>query len=91
MPEKSNRQQEETALDTAKPIEDVSSSNIDTCVSSTEFAAAMQHAQRGPHPILIRIDTRAGHGRGKPTTKIIEERADQWSFLSRELEMNPQL
>ena len=37
-------------------------------------------------PVLIRIETRAGHGAGKPTTKIIEEAADGWAFLVRELE-----
>ena len=35
--------------------------------------------------MLIRIETKAGHGAGKPTTKIIEERADQWAFLVKTL------
>lgn len=47
---------------------------------SYKFAAAMQHAQAGDAPILIRIDTRAGHGVGKPTAKLIEESADLWAF-----------
>jgi prolyl oligopeptidase len=38
-------------------------------------------------PILIRIETKAGHGAGKPTTKQIEEVADRWGFLARELKM----
>lgn len=48
---------------------------------SFKFAATMQAAQGGPAPILIRIETRAGHGRGKPTSKQIEEAADGWAFL----------
>ncbi|HZB95155.1 MAG TPA: prolyl oligopeptidase family serine peptidase, partial [Herpetosiphonaceae bacterium] len=52
---------------------------------SFKFAAALQAAQDGPAPILIRIDIRAGHGAGKPTTKQIDERADCWAFLVRNL------
>lgn len=48
---------------------------------SFKFAAAMQAAQAGDAPILIRIETKAGHGAGKPTSKIIEEAADRWAFL----------
>lgn len=48
---------------------------------------ALQAAQAGAAPILIRIETRAGHGSGKPTDKAIEERADMYAFLLRELEM----
>lgn len=48
---------------------------------SFKFAAAIQAAQAGPAPVLIRIDVRAGHGAGKPTAKVIEELADRWSFL----------
>ena len=47
---------------------------------SYKFAAALQAAQAGEAPILIRIDTRAGHGVGKPTAKLIEESADLWAF-----------
>ena len=52
---------------------------------SFKFAAALQHAQTGDSPVLIRIETRAGHGAGKPTSKRIEEIADQWAFLVRTL------
>src|SRR4029453_17888642 len=52
---------------------------------SFKFAAALQEAQAGPAPILIRIETKAGHGAGKPTSKIIEEVADHWAFLRRVL------
>ena len=55
---------------------------------SFKFAAAMQAAQAGPNPILIRIETRAGHGAGKPTSKTIEEVADRWGFLVRAFNMN---
>lgn len=48
---------------------------------SFKFAAALQHAQGGPAPILIRIETKAGHGAGKPTAKQIEEATDELSFL----------
>ncbi len=48
---------------------------------SFKFAAALQNAHQGDNPVLIRIETKAGHGAGKPTTKIIEEIADKWAFL----------
>ena len=54
---------------------------------SFKYAAAMQAAQSGPAPVLIRIETRAGHGAGKPTAKIIEEVTDQWAFLVKNLQM----
>jgi prolyl oligopeptidase len=52
---------------------------------SFKFAAALQAAHNGGAPVLIRIETKAGHGAGKPTTKIIEEAADKWGFLVRVL------
>jgi prolyl oligopeptidase len=55
---------------------------------SFKFAATMQAAQAGPAPILIRIETKAGHGAGKPTSKLIDEISDIWGFLVRELKMN---
>ena len=48
---------------------------------SFKFAAAMQHAQAGDAPILIRIESKAGHGAGKPTSKRIDEAADMYAFL----------
>ncbi|NER51721.1 MAG: S9 family peptidase, partial [Symploca sp. SIO1A3] len=48
---------------------------------SFKFSAALQEAHGGEQPVLIRIETKAGHGAGKPTTKIIEEVADKWGFL----------
>jgi prolyl oligopeptidase len=52
---------------------------------SFKFAATLQTAQTGDKPALIRIETRAGHGAGKPTTKLIDEAADKWAFLVHEL------
>lgn len=54
---------------------------------SFKFAAALQAAQAGDAPVLIRIETKAGHGAGKPTAKIIEEVADKWAFLVRTLDI----
>jgi len=54
---------------------------------SFKFAAALQAAQAGSAPVLIRIETKAGHGAGKPTSKIIEESADRYAFLVRTLNM----
>jgi len=49
---------------------------------SFKYIAALQAADAGPGPHLIRIETRAGHGAGKPTEKIIEEYADVWAFIA---------
>lgn len=48
---------------------------------SFKFAARLQEAHKGDNPVLIRIETKAGHGAGKPTSKQIEEAADVWSFV----------
>ncbi len=56
---------------------------------SFKFAAALQAAQGGEAPVLIRIETKAGHGIGTPTTKLIEEAADRWAFLVRALDIDP--
>lgn len=54
---------------------------------SFKYAAALQAAQGGDAPVLIRIETKAGHGAGKPTSKTIEEIADRWAFLVKTLNM----
>ena len=54
---------------------------------SFKYTAAMQHAQAGGAPVLIRIETKAGHGAGKPTSKQIEELADIYGFLYKNLGM----
>lgn len=55
---------------------------------SFKFTATMQAAQAGSAPILIRIETKAGHGAGKPTSKVIEEISDRWGFLVRVLKVD---
>lgn len=46
-----------------------------------KFAATLQKKYKGNNPILLRVETKAGHGVGKPTTKIIEEVRDIYRFL----------
>ena len=58
---------------------------------SFKYAAALQAADIGAEPHLIRIETRAGHGAGKPTDKIIEEYADMWAFLAEHTGLTPAL
>jgi prolyl oligopeptidase len=58
---------------------------------SFKFAAALQAVQSGDAPTLIRIQVKAGHGMGKPTSIIIEEQADIWTFLVRVLKMEDQV
>jgi prolyl oligopeptidase len=50
---------------------------------SLKLAAAIQHAAGGgsEQPLLVRVETRAGHGMGKPTSKLIEESADIFGFI----------
>ena len=48
---------------------------------SFKFAATLQECHKGTNPVLIRIDTKAGHGGGKPLAKILEEQADIYSFI----------
>ncbi len=50
---------------------------------SFKFAAALQYAQAGDAPILLRVETKAGHGAGKPTAKMIDEVADRYAFLAK--------
>ena len=54
---------------------------------SFKYAATLQAAQEGSAPILIRIETRAGHGGGMPVSKQIELVTDEWAFLVRNLGM----
>ena len=54
---------------------------------SYKFAAELQHAQGCKNPVLLRVETRAGHGAGKPVWMQIEDWADQWAFLTRTLGM----
>jgi len=52
---------------------------------SFKYTARMQACQAGTLPVLIRVETRAGHGAGKPTDMVIEEYADRYGFLTRVL------
>ena len=54
---------------------------------SFKFAANLQFSHTGDAPVLARIETKAGHGAGKPTSKIIEELADEYAFLFKNLTM----
>ena len=56
---------------------------------SFKFAAALQDKQAGDNPVLIRIETKAGHGAGKSTRQIIEEQADKWSFMFYNMNIQP--
>lgn len=56
---------------------------------SFKYISSLQEKYRGYNPVLIRIETRAGHGAGKPTMKQIEEQADIWSFVFYNLGMKP--
>lgn len=55
---------------------------------SFKFAAALQAAHAGDNPVIIRIQTKAGHGAGKPTSMRIAEKADQWAFLVDQLDVD---
>src|SRR5439155_12095989 len=57
---------------------------------SFKYAATLQAAQAGDAPVLIRIETKAGHGGGKPTAKIIEEQADKWAFVMQQIGLHPE-
>lgn len=58
---------------------------------SFKFAATMQADQAGPAPVLIRVETKAGHGAGKPISKQIDEVADAWAFVAHNLNMDVEL
>jgi prolyl oligopeptidase len=56
---------------------------------SFKFAAALQHAQAGDAPVLLRVESKAGHGAGRPTEKVIDEVADRYAFLVENLKFTP--
>ena len=75
---------------TAYPATLVTTGDFDDRVvpaHSFKFAAALQAAQGGDAPVLIRVQTKAGHGVGKPTRILIEEQADVWAFLTNALDV----
>jgi prolyl oligopeptidase len=56
---------------------------------SFKFISTLQRGQQGDAPVLIRVETNAGHGAGKPTAKVIEEQADKWAFFFRNAGVTP--
>ena len=54
---------------------------IEAALKDLPITFALQEKQRGNNPVLVRIDTNAGHGAGKPTSKQIDEFSDIWSFV----------
>jgi prolyl oligopeptidase len=48
---------------------------------SFKFASRLQESQQGPAPVLIRIETKAGHGAGRSTAQVISEQTDKWAFM----------
>jgi prolyl oligopeptidase len=56
---------------------------------SFKFAAQLQACQSGPRPALIRIEKNAGHGAGKPTSKILDEQSEKWAFMFHEMGLKP--
>lgn len=74
--------------DVSYPATLITTADHDDRVAPThafKFAAALQAAQAGDAPILLRVDVKAGHGAGKPTTKLIEEQADLYAFIFKAL------
>ena len=79
-----------TKAGTAYPATLITTGDFDDRVvpaHSFKFAATLQKAQAGDAPVLIRIQTKAGHGAGKPTKMLIQEQADIWAFLTKALDM----
>ena len=56
---------------------------------SFKYIAALQATYTGNNPVLIRIDTKAGHGAGKPTSMVIQEYADLWAFAFYNMDFKP--
>ena len=58
---------------------------------SFKFAARLQACQSGSRPALIRIEKNAGHGAGKPTSKILDEQSEKWAFMFQEMGLKPRV
>jgi prolyl oligopeptidase len=65
-----------------------SDSRVDP-MHARKMAARLQAATSSGRPVLLRVETRAGHGQGKPLAKVVDECTDVWTFLSSELGMKP--
>jgi prolyl oligopeptidase len=50
-----------------------------------KMTARLQAATRSDHPVLLRLETQAGHGAGKPVSKLVDELTDSWTFVFKEL------
>lgn len=77
---------------TAYPATMISTADHDDRVvpaHSFKFASQLQHCHSGDAPVLIRIDVDAGHGAGKPTHMIIDEQADKWAFVFKNMDFEP--
>ncbi|WP_082455771.1 prolyl oligopeptidase family serine peptidase [Hymenobacter sp. AT01-02] len=56
---------------------------------SFKFASKLQESQQGSAPVLIRVETKAGHGAGRSTAQVISEQADKWSFMFQNMNLTP--
>ncbi|TGD80404.1 prolyl oligopeptidase family serine peptidase [Hymenobacter wooponensis] len=56
---------------------------------SFKFASKLQESQKGNAPVLIRVETKAGHGAGRSTAQVISEQADKWSFMFQNMGLTP--
>ena len=73
---------------TAYPAVLLATAESDTRVDplhARKMAARLQAASRSGHPVLLRLESKAGHGAGKPVSKLVDELADVWSFVFAEL------
>jgi len=78
--------------DTVYPATLLATAEADSRVDplhARKMAARLQAANSGPHPILLWIEQRAGHGKGKPLDKQIETKVDQWIFFGQQLCREP--
>ena len=57
---------------------------------SFKYAATLQEKNTGKNPVMIRINTDAGHGAGKPTDMVIQEYTDVWSFIYKNMDFTPE-
>ena len=76
----------------AYPAVLITTAEFDTRVDpahARKFAARLQNATSSKHPVLLRVESRAGHGVGRPVTKIVDEEADVWGFLFWQLGVQP--
>jgi prolyl oligopeptidase len=56
---------------------------------SFKFAATMQEKHKGDNPVLIRVETKAGHGAGRSTDQVIKSETDKWAFMFYNMKVTP--